>query len=231
MKMKYYLRGLATGTVIAVTVMSLFHGNQNGPSDEEIRRRAAELGMVMADGGTLASNQQKVDGNGTGGQPNEETQTSQGEEQNNGSEEINDGTGENQEPGGEAETQVSGETEGERDPEEGVKPDETREPQESVTPEGDQETQENRLPEESEENGEPENSAGSSGIVTITISPGNGSYAVAQQLKRAGIVDDVEEFDEYLCDHGYDNILRVGQFQIPVDSTYQDIARILTTRP
>ena len=230
MKMKDYLRGLATGTVIAVTVMALFHGNQNGPSDEEIRRRAAELGMVMADSGTLANNQQKVDGNGTAGGPDEGSQTSPDEEQN-GSAETQDGTGGKQEPDSKTEPQIGGETEGERDPEESSEPDESREPQESVTPEGDRETQENQPPVESEETGEPENSIGNSGIITITISPGNGSYAVAQQLKRAGIVDDVEEFDEYLCDHGYDNILRVGQFQIPVDSTYQDIARILTTRP
>ena len=230
MKMKHYLRGLATGMVIAVTVMSLFQRNKNGPSDEEIRRRAAELGMVMADSGTLASNQQKVDGNGAAGGLTEGSQTSQDEEQN-GSDETRDGTGENQESDSNAKPQTGGETEGERKPEESVEPDESRDPQEGVIPEGDGETQVKQPPEESEETGEPENPTGNSGIVTITITPGNGSYAVAQQLKRAGIVDDVEEFDEYLCDHGYDNVLRVGQFQIPVDSTYQDIARILTTRP
>lgn len=230
MKMKYYLRGLATGTVIAVTVMTLFQGDKNGPSDEEIRRRAAELGMVMADSGTLASNQHKVDGNGTVGEENEGSQSSQDEEQNE-SDGTQDGTGENQELDSKTDPQIGGGTEGEREPGESTEPEESREPQEGVIPEGDRETQVNQPPEESEETGEPEKPIGNSGIVTITITPGNGSYAVAQQLKRAGIVDDVEEFDEYLCDHGYDSVLRVGQFQIPVDSTYQDIARILTTRP
>ena len=54
MKMKYYLRGLATGIVIAAILMALSSGGKKDLSDKEIKERAAAMGMVMPDT-TLAS--------------------------------------------------------------------------------------------------------------------------------------------------------------------------------
>lgn len=49
MKLKYYLRGLGLGIVIAAAVFSATGRGQRTMTDSEIRMRAAELGMVEDD--------------------------------------------------------------------------------------------------------------------------------------------------------------------------------------
>lgn len=46
MKLKYYLRGLGIGIVVSVCVLSAAFGNRKPMTDEEIKARAAELGMI-----------------------------------------------------------------------------------------------------------------------------------------------------------------------------------------
>lgn len=46
MKLKYYLRGLGIGIVVAVIITSISMGNRQPLTDEEIKARAAELGMI-----------------------------------------------------------------------------------------------------------------------------------------------------------------------------------------
>ena len=62
MKLKYYLRGLGIGLVIAAVVMGIHSGNtSSSPSDAEIKQRAQELGMID---GTVLSDQ--ADGGNAG---------------------------------------------------------------------------------------------------------------------------------------------------------------------
>ena len=46
MKLKYYLRGLGIGVVVTAIVMSVAFQNRRPMSDEEVKKRAAELGMI-----------------------------------------------------------------------------------------------------------------------------------------------------------------------------------------
>lgn len=46
MKLKYYLRGLGIGIVVAVFITSISFQNRQPMTDEEIKARAAELGMI-----------------------------------------------------------------------------------------------------------------------------------------------------------------------------------------
>lgn len=46
MKLKYYLRGLGIGILVAAFIMGVATGGKEAMTDEEIRARAAELGMV-----------------------------------------------------------------------------------------------------------------------------------------------------------------------------------------
>ena len=46
MKLKYYLRGLGIGIVVAVIITSISMGNRQPMTDEEIKERATELGMI-----------------------------------------------------------------------------------------------------------------------------------------------------------------------------------------
>lgn len=49
MKLKYYLRGLGLGIVVTTLILVIANNMSKDISDEEIIRRAKQLGMVMAD--------------------------------------------------------------------------------------------------------------------------------------------------------------------------------------
>lgn len=240
MKMKQYLRGLATGIVIAVAVMSLFQGKKESLSDEEIRERAAEMGMVMvmAGSGTLADGQHLSSGETEEPKESsaiqESTGISESQQPDGGTEPAE--TSESRQPDGG--TELAETSEG-RQPDEGTEPVETSESQKSDEGTEPDETSESRQPDESIEpagssqsgvEGNEENGNVTKTVV-ITIYSGDGSYTVAEYLKRAGLVDDAEEYDDYLCDNGYANAIRVGQIQIPAGSSYEEIAKLLTMRP
>lgn len=55
MKLKYYLRGLGIGIVVTAFLMGVaLSGRRKEMTDDEIRTRALELGMVEEDSGVLA---------------------------------------------------------------------------------------------------------------------------------------------------------------------------------
>ena len=66
-----------------------------------------------------------------------------------------------------------------------------------------------------------------SGFVSITVSSGSSSTAVAKALENAGAVSSAAAFDSYLCAKGYDRHLGTGEFRIPAGSSDEEIALIL----
>ena len=56
MKLKYYLRGIGIGVIMTTLILMIaFAVHKEQPlTDDEIRERAAELGMVMPQAGQLA---------------------------------------------------------------------------------------------------------------------------------------------------------------------------------
>ena len=57
MKLKYYLRGLGLGMIVTALILTIAGGGDGSLSDEEIKRRAAKLGMVESSSLTLAETQ------------------------------------------------------------------------------------------------------------------------------------------------------------------------------
>ena len=66
--------------------------------------------------------------------------------------------------------------------------------------------------------------------VAINIVSGEGSYTVAKKCQEAGLVESAAAFDEFLCNNGYATILRVGTHYVPVGASENEIAIILTSR-
>lgn len=64
--------------------------------------------------------------------------------------------------------------------------------------------------------------------VTLTIQRGMYSEAVAVKLQELGVISDVGEFNKYLISNGYADRIRVGTFVIDSNSTYEQIANIIT---
>ena len=63
--------------------------------------------------------------------------------------------------------------------------------------------------------------------IIIEVRPGDGSYAVAQAVQSAGLVDDAGAFDRFLCQNGYDKKICTGSHTIPAGSSEAEIAAIL----
>jgi len=68
------------------------------------------------------------------------------------------------------------------------------------------------------------------GTVTIVITPGESSESVSRSLEDAGLVESARTFDKYLCNNGYDNVIAVGTYEIPVGISEEEIAKIITKR-
>lgn len=67
-----------------------------------------------------------------------------------------------------------------------------------------------------------------SGKVTVNVRSGMSSESIADLLKDAGLVKDTKAFLKRLGETGKDDKLKVGNFEIPKGSGYDDIIRILT---
>ena len=66
--------------------------------------------------------------------------------------------------------------------------------------------------------------------MTLVISRGESSVTVSKNLQQLGLVEDYKVFDRYLCDNGYDKSISVGTYEIPVDATDEEIARIISKK-
>lgn len=211
MKLKYYLRGLGIGILVTTVILSLAGVGRKNMTDEEVVKRAKELGMVES---TLLSDlpdQTKTDEV----RPTEPEISLQPE---------------TSEPEAGPESEESAST-----PETPVAPEETPEAPEE-TPEAPEETPEASketpvAPEEtpvSPEDGNPDIPAGET--VTLVIGRGESSTTVSKNLKKAGIVEDAAAFDRFLCNNGYDKKIITGTYEIPYGASEEEIAKIITRK-
>lgn len=64
--------------------------------------------------------------------------------------------------------------------------------------------------------------------VVVNISKGMSSGDVSEMLYDLKVIDDVQEFSMYLHDNGYSLKVKIGEFDVPVDASYEEIAKIIT---
>ena len=229
MNLKYYLRGLGVGIVVTSLILGIGLGSRKETlSNEEIKERARELGMVE-ESITVAE---------AAAQKEEEAQEA----------EVAPVPEENAES--DAEPIVSAEPEVSSEPavSTGAEPEVSSEPAVSTgaAPEASEEpnvsaasepaastapeagaTPEAGVKPVADEAEEDSGTAPEKEIVDITINPGEGSYVISQKLEQSGLIDDAAEYDAYLCDNGYHTKLRAGVHKIPMGSTREEIAKLL----
>lgn len=96
-----------------------------------------------------------------------------------------------------------------------------------------------QAPESASEEKEPEKEEGeetepqksdSDDKVRFEISGGEYSDVVCRKLAEAGLVDSAQSFNQFLVEKDYDNAIMPGVYDIPKDSTYEEIAALLTTK-
>lgn len=71
------------------------------------------------------------------------------------------------------------------------------------------------------------NASATGETVKVEVKSGMSSESVASAVMKAGLVDSDTEFNKYLCENGYDKRLRVGSFEIPKGSDFETISKHL----
>lgn len=204
MKLKYYLRGLGIGMIVTALILGISFSNRQDQTsqimtDDQIRERAAELGMVDSSELTLAALQDSAK-QPTEGTPEETTQT---QEQNN----IE----------AEPETTVPAETQATLEPETTQEPEATAEPEPEKTagPETTAEPEVTEAPQRTQ-------------TASITIQRGDDSGSASRRLYEAGLVENAKAFDNYLCNNGYSRSINPGTYEITPGTSEEEIAKIIT---
>lgn len=228
MKLKYYLRGLGTGIVVTALILgiSLSHG-KGRLSDEEIKKRAGELGMVeefeRLEEASKEKNIEKAEENETGVSNN-----------------------------GMADSQISSvsqdtvKAETDQIKADGSKTDEKEESKPDSDKSGfgsgiekedsgaDSTEDVNNQPEDQKENSvaDDEGTDGKTGkSIVLEVRSGDGSLSVAKRAEEAGLVADAKEFDRFLCSGGYDKRICTGKHEIPEGASMEEIAKLLIRKP
>lgn len=204
MKLKYYLRGLGIGMIVTALILGISFSNRQDQTsqimtDDQIRERAAELGMVDSSELTLAA-LQNSEKQPTEGTPEETTQT---QEQNN----IE----------AEPETTVPAETQATVEPETTQEPEATAEPEpeKMAGPETTAEPEVTEAPQRTQ-------------TASITIQRGDDSGSASRRLYEAGLVENAKAFDNYLCNNGYSRSINPGTYEIAPGTSEEEIAKIIT---
>lgn len=212
------MRGLGIGIFVSVLILCLTQKSQGTMTDEQIRERALELGMIDSTGLVLSDLQK-------------DTQDNELPEGING---TNDAQGEDLSKAQPEESVEQTGTE-ETKPEESVEQTGTTEiqPEESVEQTGTTETQseesgEQTGTEETKSEESVEQSDTQSAEITVEILKGATSYSVSKELESAGLIESARAFDEYLCGQGYSKSIRAGVYTIKSGESEAEIAKIIT---
>lgn len=215
MKLKSYLKGLGTGIIFALSLCLIIQLNTKTMSDEDVIKRAKELGLTesttLSDSSALTKYNNVNDESSSVGLKVDNT------EDNKENEDIDNPNLDSSDSESPSVTDIESD-------DEKVKQTENESDDEKANQsEKDSEVSSTDAKEEDIK----DNESSDNKTVTVIISPGQGSETVSSNVQSAGLVDDATKFNKFLCDNGYDKKLRVGSHEIPVGADEKTIADIL----
>lgn len=216
MKLKFYLRGIGLGIIVAVALCISAGMKNDQISDEEIIKRAEALGMVpssetlnesvdeaIRDGlETEEMTENDASGDAAAVKVNEDIPATEPDET-----EVNPDEADNSNFD---ETPPAAGSDGAATPK--VTPTLTKEVTPAPTKEADKDTDDTENDTE---------------YITVVVERGSGSDTVARKIEAAGLVANASEFDRYLCNNGYDKRISAGNHKIPINAREEEIAKIL----
>ncbi|MBP5384251.1 MAG: hypothetical protein J6Y57_04690 [Lachnospiraceae bacterium] len=233
MRIRMYLRGLGIGIVVTALIMGLTANKKQTLSEDEIRAKAAALGMVDQDTVLKPVITEEEPESKESAPEQEAAEIVQSEE----AETAEDA----KDPEAAEEEAAPAEDAKEQEEEAGKKEEEAKKAEEEAKKaeeakkkeeEAKKKEEEAKKAEEARKKEEADKKAvvKSGGTFTLEIAGGSGSEKVAALLEKGGVVSSAADFDKYLCDHGYDHKIRAGKHVIPAGSDYEAIAKIITVR-
>lgn len=204
MKKKYFLRGLGAGIMLSAVVSAAAINQNSNLSDEEIRTRARQLGMVEVEKDTKEKQQETT-------KEKKDTKKDNKDKTENAKKTVEPTFSPNIKVTATPYTQKfvdTGKSDGSYPVEESQK---TKQPEETKKPSA------TKKPQSSERK-----------YISVTIEAGMWSDEISRKFKELGLVDNAEKFDDFLCDNGYASMIKVGVYQVPTRATYTEIANIIT---
>lgn len=221
MKLKYYLRGLGVGIILTTLIISI-SGSQRKLSDNEIITRAMELGMIMKEDPKGNLDQvMEASGTITPALSKEPDQTPEPDEENQPEESMD-----------------TNQDQPEENPEETGETDETGETGEEAANEGEAGQQPEGEPAQApsapaaaadtEELAAEPNDTQTNVTITFTIEKGMSSGKVAAMLESIGLIQNAEEFNDYIIRKGKAGAIMIGRYTLPGDASYEDILKTIT---
>lgn len=207
MKLKYYLRGLGIGMLVAALVLVVSGKTSAEMSDEAVKRRAAELGMVEKDKSVLGDINVVAGEESQVGEPGDNEPKPE----------------EAAEPG---EVIVKPVEEMEKPEDSASKPEDGN--AQSGQSEGTAQGIEQRAEEVADRAGEVAENAPSGRVITLEVRRGDSSVSVARRAADAGLVQSAADFDVFLCRNGYDKRISIGNYEITEGASEKEIADIIT---
>lgn len=200
MKRRYYMRGIGISMIVTAILMGVATGGKDSLSDEEIKKRALQLGMVEEKNTVLSDLKNQESSSPTIVYDEDEQQESEN-------------VPESTEPGESEEV-----------------PESTEPAESEEVPESTESIETEEIPESTAANENTEDADGTepAETVTITVVKGDSSVSVSRDLEEAGLVESAKDFDRYLCNNGYDKRISVGTYEIPYGTSEEEIAKIIT---
>lgn len=246
MKLKFYMRGLGIGMIVTAMILGFTNGNdQKDISNEEIKKRASQLGMVenMVLSDYAEQNARKEEETTSESESVSDDHTENAESRESEADDdvtdpdsliedaVTDGEGVTySESAADSERMADNDNNRAADSNKAADSDSAAASDSKKTEAA--EVMNKTEGSESSADMEEQNSinAGETQTVSITIKSGDSSVRVSKTLEAAGLVADAGEYDTYLCTNGYDKKLRSGHYEISVGASEEEIAKIITSR-
>ncbi len=207
MKLRYYLRGLGIGMLVAALILTISGSTKAKMSDEAVKRRAAELGMIEKNNSVLSD----IGGEAAGDGKN--TAVS-GQETVSGAETLKEPDVSEETAGGD--TVSADNTAGQA---EETAASETQEPAQET------EQKVEEIIDRAEEIAE---NAPAGRMFTLEVYKGDSSISVARRAQEIGLIVSAADFDVFLCKNGFDKRISTGTYTIPENSSDKYIAEVIT---
>jgi hypothetical protein len=204
-KLKYYLRGMGIGLIVTTLILMITFSihKTDAMSDEEIIERARALGMVTAEEAASSRNTLSTTDTTTDDTPDgDDVYLPDDTDTDDGSYTDDDYTDDGYTDDGYTD-------DGYTDDADTSYVDDGTEPDVAEDEPGTSDTVEQ---------------------VEISIVGGEYSDVVSEKLRKAGVIDDVDDFNRYLAETGNDNLIQPGTYILPLGADYDTIINIITTK-
>lgn len=211
MKLKYYLRGLGIGIAVTAVVLSASDkGHIKELTDAQIKVRAKELGMVEE---SLLSD--VLDDNA---EKKVQVKSTQEDSAGNNSS-ISDNSSISNNSAG-SKTYAADDKQSVEKKADTIK---------KIAEDANQKEAVKKVSEE--QNIDSKTGAGQKeATVVIAVKSGESSALICKKLEKEGLIDSASEFDQYLCQNGYDKRICTGEHSIKKGATKEEIAKEITSK-